>query len=83
MVLIINIVFRDVITCTLVSSYQCFGAKNCLHIQGISSSVLNMEAVGTFKTLITTWLTTCCHDPEDSNVQDDMIPEKCVFANCA
>lgn len=61
-VLTTNIVLRDVITCNLISSYQWFGAKNCVH--GISS-VLNMEAVGAFKTLIASCLTTCCHDPEE------------------
>jgi len=36
MVLIMNIVFRDVITCIVVSSYQCSGEKNCLHLHDIS-----------------------------------------------
>jgi len=42
-----------------------------------------MQVVGTFKTLITICLTAWHHDPAGINVQDDMIPEKYVFANCA
>lgn len=81
MVLIITIVFKDVITCTVVSSYQCSGEKKLPPSPGYL--LFYMEVAGTFKTLITGCLTAWDHDPVGINVQDDMIPEKYVLANCA
>jgi len=78
-VLIINIIFRDVIACTVVSSYQCSGEKKLAPSSISRVSPLLCGDSRDFKTLITNCLTAWDHNPVGINVQDDVIPEKYVL----
>jgi hypothetical protein len=44
--------------------YQCFRGICCLKLERAYYSVLEMEAAGSFETLVNTWL----HIPVDSNL---------------
>jgi hypothetical protein len=52
----------------LVDDYQCFGGICRLHLQGYTQvGTVNMEAMRSSGTLVTTYKTTRCHIPENLN----------------
>jgi hypothetical protein len=68
-------VFYTVMPCSLVEVYQCFRDTYCLHYQ----CALMMETASTYEILVNFYQTTCCNNPEDSDLQCVLLCSKKKF----
>jgi hypothetical protein len=72
----VEMVFCDVISCTLVDKYQYVGGIYHLHLQGIITYFnLNMEATGSLAASVSSCKAVRCHIPEACNLNGNEPPD--------
>jgi hypothetical protein len=59
---------QEVVLGSSIDIYQCFRGICCLKLERVYSSVLKMEAAGSFKTLVNMYQSTWHHIPVGNNL---------------